>query len=273
MTLEDHVGDILRKARRASNVLSEAAAKAAGLQVRELELLEGSGQCQGRPNLAALAALVGLDGTKLEQIAGGWLPTPRELGCWRMLRLIATTRNGNTVNCYLVWDEASREAAFFDTGWEAQPILDLAAEHHLELKHLFVTHAHTDHIAAVGEIRERFPKVLLHMSSRRASPRQRNRPDDSILLGKLHITNRPTPGHADDGVIYVVDAWPQDAPRVAIVGDTIFAGSLATGFVSTQQLKQSVESQVFSLPPETLLCPGHGPVTTVAEEKAHNPFF
>jgi glyoxylase-like metal-dependent hydrolase (beta-lactamase superfamily II) len=60
---------------------------------------------------------------------------------------------------------------------------------------------------------------------------------------------------------------------VALIGDTIFAGSLATGFVSTALLQQKVRDQIFSLPPETLLCPGHGPLTTVAEEKAHNPFF
>jgi glyoxylase-like metal-dependent hydrolase (beta-lactamase superfamily II) len=74
-------------------------------------------------------------------------------------------------------------------------------------------------------------------------------------------------------VSYIVGNWPEDAPHVALIGDTIFAGSLATGFVSTELLQQKVRDQIFSLPPETLLCPGHGPLTTVAEEKAHNPFF
>jgi len=94
-----------------------------------------------------------------------------------------------------------------------------------------------------------------------------------VHLGNLRITNRDTPGHAEDGVIYVIGNWPDDAPHVAIIGDTIFAGSLASGFVSTAMLKQSVREKIFSLPPETLLCPGHGPLTTVAEEKAFNPFF
>jgi glyoxylase-like metal-dependent hydrolase (beta-lactamase superfamily II) len=58
-----------------------------------------------------------------------------------------------------------------------------------------------------------------------------------------------------------------------MIGDTIFAGSLATGFVSWDILKRKVREQILTLPPDTLLCPGHGPLTTVAEEQAHNPFL
>jgi glyoxylase-like metal-dependent hydrolase (beta-lactamase superfamily II)/DNA-binding XRE family transcriptional regulator len=273
MTLEDHLGDIIRKARKAAGVSRDTAAQAAGLSPGELENLESSGQFAKRPDLSAMAALVGLDGEKLEQIANGWLPAAKDLNQWRELRVISTTRGGNAVNCYVVWDEVSREAALFDTGWEAAPVFDLVAENQLQLKHLFLTHTHEDHVAAMGAIRERFPKVLLHTSSRSAPPQHRNRPNDFIHLGSLRITNRDTPGHAEDGVIYIVGTWPEDAPHVAIIGDTLFAGSLATGFVSTEQLKQNVREKIFTLPAETLLCPGHGPLTTVAEEKAHNPFF
>ncbi len=67
--------------------------------------------------------------------------------------------------------------------------------------------------------------------------------------------------------------WPEDAPHAAIVGDAIFAGSIGRGHQSWELARQKVREQIFSLPPDTLLCPGHGPLTTVAEEKAHNPFF
>ena len=126
---------------------------------------------------------------------------------------------------------------------------------------------------SMAALRERFPKLLLHTNSKSAPPQHRNRANDFLHLGNLRITNRETPGHAEDGVIYVVGNWPEDAPHVAMVGDTIFAGSMATGFDSADLLKQQVVEQIFSLPGETLLCPGHGPLTTVAEEKAHNPFF
>ena len=72
---------------------------------------------------------------------------------------------------------------------------------------------------------------------------------------------------------YVVGNFPDDAPNVAIVGDCIFAGSIGRGFVSTDLLKEKIREQIFSLPNETLICPGHGPLTTVGLEKANNPFF
>jgi len=273
MTLEDHLGDIIRKARKAANVSLHAAANAAGLTAGELSALETSGQSAKAPDFAALAPLLGLHPQKLEAIANGWLPAPPDLSQWRELRTIATTQGGNTVNCYLVWDEATREAALFDTGWTAEPIFKLIEGNALFLRHLFLTHTHEDHVAAMGALRGRFPKLLLHTNSKSAPLQHRNRPNDFIHLGSLRITNRDTPGHAEDGVIYVVGNWPDDAPHVAMIGDTIFAGSLATGFVSTEMLRQNVREKIFTLPPTTLLCPGHGPLTTVAEEKVHNPFF
>ena len=273
MNLEDHLGDIIRKARTASHVAVEAAATAAGLTPAELNDLEKTGQSAKPAHLAALAALIGLNGARLEGIAKGWMPATPDLSGWRELRTITTTRDDITVNCFLVWDEVSREAALFDTGWEARPILDLVAENGLQLKHLFLTHTHEDHIAALAQVREAWPKIHLHTNSKTAPPQHRNRANDFIHLGNLRITNREAPGHAEDGVIYIVGNWPEDAPHAAMVGDTVFAGSLARGNQSTEMLKAKVREQIFSLPADTLLCPGHGPLTTVAEEKAHNPFF
>jgi len=273
MHLEDHLGDILRKAREAASVAGAAAAQAAGIAEDELIALEQTGQRIKPLNLPALAALIGLNPKKLENIANGWLPATHDLSLWRELRVITTVRDGITVNCYLVWDEISREGALFDTGWEAAPILDVIAENSVQLRHLFLTDTHEDHIAAMGAIREKYPKLFLHSNSKTAPPQHRNRANDFIHLNSLRLTNRDAPGHAEDGVIYIVGNWPEDAPHVAIIGDTLFAGSLATGLQSTELLKQKVREQIFTLPPDTLLCPGHGPMTTVGEEKAHNPFF
>jgi glyoxylase-like metal-dependent hydrolase (beta-lactamase superfamily II) len=273
MTLEDHLGDIIRKARKAANVSTEAAAKAAGVSEAELSKLEDCGSAPEHLNFPALASALGLHPKKLENIANGWVPLPVDISLWRELRIVSSTRGGNTVNCYLIWDEVSREAALFDTGWEAGPILGLIEANDLQLKQLFLTHTHEDHVAAMAELRERFPKLHLHTNSKSAPPQHRNRANDCLHLGSLRITNRETPGHAEDGVIYLVGNWPEDAPHVGIVGDTIFAGSMATGFQSWDMLKDKVRSQIFSLPDDTLLCPGHGPLTTVAQEKAHNPFF
>jgi hydroxyacylglutathione hydrolase len=273
MPLEDHLGDIIRKARQAAEVPVEAAAKVAGLNVEQFSAFEESGHALGQTNFKPLAELVALHPAKLENIARGWLPPAVDLSQWRELRPITTTQEGITVNCYLIWDEVSREAALFDTGWDAAPILTLVAEEKLHLKHLFLTHTDEDHVAAMGVLREQFPKLLIHTNSKNAQPQHRNRSNAFIHLGSLRITNRDTPGHTEDGVTYIIGTWPEDAPHVAIVGDTIFAGSLARGKQSTQLLKQKVREQIFTLPNETLVCPGHGPLTTVAVEKDNNPFF
>ena len=273
MHLEDHIGDIIGKARAMAGISAETAAQAAGLSEAELEQLEESGQVRKPVNYAGLAAKLGLDAAKLQALAKGWLPQPRDLSTWRELRCVGTSGGGMTVNCYLVWDEVSREAALFDTGWDATPVLKLASENQLQLRHLFLTHGHEDHVAGVVQLRERVPKLRLHTSARGAPVDQRNRPNDFIHLGSLRITNRDTPGHAEDGTTYIVGTWPDDAPHVAVVGDAVFAGSIGRGNQSWDLARQKVRDQIFSLPPDTLICPGHGPVTTVAEEKAHNPFF
>lgn len=273
MTLEDHIGDIIRKARQTARVPLETAAQAAALKPSELNALEESGQTSQKPDLAALARCVGLHGGKLAAIAAGWLPAPVDLSRWRELRPLATMSQGNGVNCYLVWDEVTREAALFDTGWDAAPVFDLVTQHQLQLKHLFLTHHHEDHVAALGAIRQQCPQVRLHTNAADAPPDQRNRANDFIHVGSLRITNRATPGHSEDGVTYVIGGFPEDAPHVAVVGDAIFAGSIGRGFHSAELLKQKILEQIFTLPPATLVCPGHGPLTTIGEEKERNPFF
>ena len=150
MNLEDHVGDIIRKARSMSKVSATTAGRAGGLEEAELAALEESGQVMRKPNWAALAESVGLHPGKVEAIVDGWLPSVKDLGVWRELRCITTTAGGMAVNCYLVWDEVSHEAALFDTGWEAEPVVELIAQNSLELRHIFITHAHEDHVAPRG---------------------------------------------------------------------------------------------------------------------------
>ena len=273
MNLEDHAGDVIRKARMMAKLEPAAAAKATGLSETEYAALEDSGQSAKKPNFAALAELLGLNGNKLEGIAKGWRPAKKDLSPWRELRQISTTEGGNMVHCYLVWDEVTRDAALFDTGWDAAPALQLIEENQLQLQHLFITHTHVDHVAGIETVRAKFPKVHMHTDAKSAPPQHKNRRNDFIMLGSLRITNRDTPGHAEDGVTYVIGTWGDDAPHVAIVGDAIFAGSMGGAPQHGALAKQKVRDQILTLPPDTLICPGHGPLTTVAEEKAHNPFF
>jgi glyoxylase-like metal-dependent hydrolase (beta-lactamase superfamily II) len=273
MNLEDHLGDIVRKARSMSKVSPADAARSAACSEAELAGMEQSGTAPKGVDFVSLGKAIGLDGSKLQTLAQGWTPSAKDLSTWREFRWISTTDGDMAVNSYLVWDEVSKEAALFDTGWVADEVFRTVEKEGLQLRHIFITHGHEDHIAALGDIRAKFPKARLHAGGKNVPVDQRNRPNDFIHLGSLRITNRETPGHAEDGTTYVIGTWPEDAPHVAIVGDALFAGSMGRGNQSWDLARQKVREQILSLPPETLLCPGHGPLTTVAEEKAHNPFF
>ena len=273
MNLEDNLGDIIRKGRMAAGATPEAAARAAGLTEKELSDLEQSGQVVKKPNYAELGRVIGLNGSSLERIAGGWAPQEQDLSKWEQLRRFTTSGNDMTVNCYLIWDAVSREAALFDTGWNVDAVLATIEENKIQLKHFFITHTHEDHIAGMDVIREKFPLAKLHTNAKSAPPQHKNRANDFIHLGNLRITNRDTPGHAEDGVTYIVGNWPEDAPHVAIVGDAIFSASMGRGNQSWEVARQKVREQILSLPADTLICPGHGPFTTVGEEKKNNPFF
>jgi glyoxylase-like metal-dependent hydrolase (beta-lactamase superfamily II) len=273
VTLEDSIGDILRKARTSAQVTVEAAAAAAGLSVDAYSAVESSGKPAAGLKFGPLGSALGLDGARLERIAKGWLPEAVDLSVWRELRVITTAGPDYTVNAYLVWDEVTREAALFDTGFDAAPILALIDGENLQLKHIFITHSHFDHIQALPAIRERFPKARIHSGSKSAPVEHRIRSNDFIMLGSLRVTNRETPGHAEDGVTYIIGTWPEDGPHVAVVGDALFAGSMGGAGNQLELARTKVREQIFSLPPATLICPGHGPLTTVEQEKAHNPWF
>jgi glyoxylase-like metal-dependent hydrolase (beta-lactamase superfamily II) len=273
MNLEDHLGDIIRKGRLMSGTTTTVAAKAAVLTESELAELEDSGKSTTQTDFRALASAIGLAPGKLEGIARGWLPAAQDLGRWRHLRTFTTAGDGITVNAYLVWDEAARAAALFDTGFDSRPILDLIIAERLLLRDIFITHSHHDHIAALAEIRTTVPQAKVHSQSKTAPSDQRLKANETFQVGGLTVSFRETPGHATDGVTYLVGNWPDNAPPVAIVGDAIFAGSMGRGNQSWELARQKVQEHILSLPPDTLLCPGHGPRTTVGEEQQGNPFF
>jgi len=272
MELEDHVGDVLSKSRKSLGLALSELAAVSGLAESDYTTLEEVGQMPGTVDWAALASKLDLHAGKLEAMAKGWRPDEPDLETWRELRMI-TTERGMAVNAYLVWDEVTREAALFDTGWEAAPMVALLEENGLDLRQLFLTHSHGDHVAGLSEVRRRYPKARLHSSAVDTPVHERNRANDFIHLGSLRITNRTTPGHTADGVTYIVGTWPEDAPNVVFVGDALFAGSMGGAGTELAQAKRAVREQIFTLPADTLVCPGHGPLSTVGEEVLHNPFF
>ena len=123
MELEDHVGDIIAKARKGLGINTNQAAKAANLNLINYSRLEKDGSLEPATNVSELGKLLGLTSNKLSMIANGWTPVIN-LYKYKNIQQISTNE-GMEVHCYLVWDEETLEAALFDTGWNHEPILEL----------------------------------------------------------------------------------------------------------------------------------------------------
>jgi glyoxylase-like metal-dependent hydrolase (beta-lactamase superfamily II) len=256
--LEDEFGDIVGKARRGLGLSARQLAEAAQLDPAQISAIEAYQLTPDRDAIRRIAAALKLHGEKLAAIAlDGWLPARKTLSEWGNIAVISSDYGGGIVNCYLHGDDA-QNAALFDTGVDADAVLRAIADKKLNLRCIFITHSHGDHVAALGEIRARHPQAQVR--------------HESATVGQLSVTAADTPGHSSDGITYVVRG-KGNRPPVAYVGDSLFAGSVGGAGYSYEVLLKNVREHILSLPDDTLLCPGHGPLTTVAEEKHHNPFF
>jgi len=272
MSLEDHVGDIAAKARQNAGLSARKLAEAMGAPLDAWVQFEASGQPLPGVDLKQLAELLGLAPEKLEAIASGWQPAPWNPARWRRLVRIPCLSGGYAANAYLAWDETTREAALIDAGFDGGEAIERIEREGLRLKHILITHRHGDHLGGVDRLRRRFPEARVHGPSPSAAEEDGEPLDLPVRLGPVRFELRPTPGHTPDSATYVASGWPGGAPAAAFVGDALFAGSIGRAAAPRQALR-AIRKQILSLPDETLICPGHGPPTTVGEEKAHNPFF
>jgi hydroxyacylglutathione hydrolase len=174
------------------------------------------------------------------------------------------------VNAYLIWDPATREAVAFDTGADCGGMLERVERENLQVKLILLTHAHPDHVADLARLRKATgaPVYISELEPEEgAEPIAEGK---SFEVGALKIEARLTSGHSPGGITYVVIGL---AKPVAIVGDSLFAGSMGGGNVSYQDALRNNREKILTLPDETVVCPGHGPLTSVGKETRDNPFF
>jgi len=196
-------------------------------------------------------------------------------------------------NCYVLHIERSGGPCWIiDAGFAPEPLIDYVRENNLTPEQVVLTHAHVDHIAGLHAIRGVWPRIpiLIHHAEREfltepalnlsialdepliAPPATDTFEHGSTLtLGDMHFQVRHTPGHSPGGV-----SLYQHEQGVVFVGDALFAGSVGrTDFPTSNpaELIRGIRSQLLSLPDPTRVYPGHGPSTTIGEERANNPFL
>ncbi len=194
-------------------------------------------------------------------------------------------------NCYILGDEDSREAVVIDPGGDAPDILAVLKRENLQLKTIINTHGHFDHVganralveatgapiaihAADAQMLSQPSAEALFFTGGRLQPSQASillAENDILGFGPYQLKVLHTPGHTPGGICLVLQQEP-----IVYVGDTLFAGSIGrTDFPggSFDDLIQSVVTKIFPLGDHYIVLPGHGPATTVEQERKYNPFF
>ena len=194
-------------------------------------------------------------------------------------------------NCFVVSNPGRSEGWIVDCGFEPDPMLDWIQEHGIVASAMLLTHAHPDHIAGVDRAIERLGPMpiyvheaekgfcsdpILNLSAAMGMPVSVTEPDrllhdgDTLTLGDETWRVVHTPGHSPGGVLFI-----HDSSRQAIVGDTLFAGSIGRiDFPSSdpEAFRRSILKVMMDLPDDLAIYPGHGPASSIGKERATNPF-
>ncbi len=194
-------------------------------------------------------------------------------------------------NCYVVGDEETGAGAIVDPGDEAARIALAVEQTNLEISQILITHTHIDHVGAVASLVDEYScQVLMHAEAEPMLgqlPTQammmglrfgevptvdRHIEDEEVIeLGGLQLRSLYTPGHAPGHIAFYIES-----EGLLLSGDALFAGSVGRVDLpggSMEVLMRSIEERLLTLPDETRVYPGHGPETTIGNERVHNPFL
>ncbi len=271
--LEDDFSDVLRKAARGNGLDAAALAQRGGFSPATLERWFHGADVPDETQARALALLLRLDPGKFaERAAAGWEPhvaLPEDVR--------HHPHDPHPSNGYLFFLDDGRTAALIDPAGLPKTILDAIADGPFSLRYILVTHKHADHCDATAPIARAFPdaQIVMHRSdvaaigdlAARAMPVVDGDElpfGDGAAIRMLH-----TPGHTDGSSCFLFRS-------TLFTGDTLFAGSVGGVFGPTatyRDLLDAVQMKLFSLDDATVVAPGHGPPSTIGEERVHNPFL
>jgi glyoxylase-like metal-dependent hydrolase (beta-lactamase superfamily II) len=267
--IEDNFADVIGKAQRGWKISDEDLAKRAEVTLGDLKAVQ-----EGSPNIAVIRRIS--RHLRLSPDAMEVLTTqqfyPYAPDYKRGFAMFNTHYEGMGVNSYLIWDTRTKNAAAFDTGASCTEMLDLAQAEGLKIEYIFITHAHEDHIADLAKLHEatKAEVWISELEEIEFTGIKRFKENAHFHLGGLAIKTLLTSGHSPGQTTFYVTglSWP-----LAIVGDSIFSSSVGGTRTHFDEQLRTVRGKIFSLPADTVLACGHGPLTTLNQEKANNPFF
>jgi hydroxyacylglutathione hydrolase len=265
--LEDTVADIIGKAQRGLGISDSELADRAGVEPEQVRRLRDGNVDEEALN--KIAPVLKLNAKALAKLASGqWNPEP--VPEVEGLALFNTTYHDMTVNAFLAWDPRTREAVAFDTGADCGGMLRRIASEHLKVRLILLTHTHPDHVADLSRLRGETAAPVYVPELESEGGAEGIAEGKRFQVGSLEIEARLTSGHSPGGMTFVVTGL---ARPIAIVGDSLFAASMGGGNISYDDALRNNRDKILTLPDETIVCPGHGPLTTVGKEKRDNPFF
>ena len=267
--LEDNFDDIINKAQRGLQLADDELAQRAQVSLDDLRAVKSGHPLI--PVLRRVARHLDLGPDALEASAGkNWYPDQPNFPTG--FAAFNTVFGDMTVNSYLIWDERSRLAAAFDTGASAQGILDIVHAERLTLRTIFITHTHEDHIADLPRFAQATGAEVWASELEPVDfPGARTfRENAHFHVGPLAVKTLLTSGHSPGMTTFYITglSWP-----LAITGDAIFAGSMGGSATHYAEQRRNTRKKILTLPRDTVLACGHGPLTTVRQEMEHNPFF
>lgn len=268
--IEDNFDDVINKTQRGLHITDEDLAARAEVTAEELTAVKGGKPLYGVIRRVARHLNLGPDA--LEVLAKKtWYPEQPNFP--RGFAMFNTVFEDMTVNAYVIWDTRTKQAAVFDTGADCQDIIDLIQHEGLDLRYILITHTHDDHIADLAKLAAAAPKAEIWASELEPVDfpgAQTFKENAHFHVGELSIKTLFTWGHSPGMTTFYVTglAWP-----VAVVGDSIFSCSMGGSPTNFADQLRNNKEKIIPLPKDTVIAPGHGPLTTLAQEKVHNPFF